>query len=172
MEKYITFAEKAKRKEEQYIFYKKAEELFKKNSLQQMKDNSLNCWIRIYETYEKIGNFLGGLDMYESAIEDSRNLQQYCQLYLGICQCLYELGEYDLLVQRGLWTIKIDCYYPNVHKYVALTYVKKGQLDDLRRLMNQAVLYKAPLDDYHYMKVLFEYNSLSKISEIKNECWC
>ena len=43
MEEYITFAEKAKTKEEQHIFYKKAEELFKKNSLQQMKDNGLDC---------------------------------------------------------------------------------------------------------------------------------
>ena len=65
VEEYITFAEKAKTKEEQHIFYKKAEELFKKNSLQQMKDNSLNCQIRISETYEKMGNFSGACCIFE-----------------------------------------------------------------------------------------------------------
>ena len=96
MEEYITFAEKAKTKEERHIFYKKTEELFKKNSLQRMKDNVLDCRIRISETYEKIGDFSGALDMYESAIEDGGTLQQYSQLYSGICLCLYELGEYYL----------------------------------------------------------------------------
>ena len=100
-----------------------------------------------YWQYED--NWRGAFDVYKDLyIEmENRSPPEQRQVIMGISRCFYEMKAYDNAIAVGESAIGMNRHFPEVHKYVALSYKEKGDIDTAIATMIKAVLYETPWDD-------------------------
>lgn len=93
-------------------------------------------WGGAFETYQ---------GLYMKLMERSPAEQR--EVIMGISRCFYEMGRYDHAIDIGESAIEMNRHFPEVHKYVALSYKAKGDIDAAIATMTKAVLYETPWDE-------------------------
>jgi len=94
-------------------------------------------------------NWGGALEIYKSLFMEAvdRSPPEQRELTMGASRCFYEMGRHDDAIKLGDSAIRMNRHFPEVHKYVALSYWAKGDMDSAILTMTKAVLYETPWDD-------------------------
>ena len=82
---------------------------------------------------------------------------------MGLAQTKYELGKYDDAIEIGNVAIEEFRQCPGTHKYIALSYKAKGDIDEAKKTMSRAILYEKHWDKDNMQKnkqLLKDLNSL------------
>lgn len=72
---------------------------------------------------------------------------EWRQVWMGLCRCYYELGEYDQAISAGTAALEMNRHFPQVHRYIALAHRARGDHAEAVKTMKQAVLYEDPWCD-------------------------
>jgi tetratricopeptide (TPR) repeat protein len=78
--------------------------------------------------------------------------QQQREIYTGMAQCAYELGNYEFAIDFGKAAIAMNRYFPGCHHYVALSYLATSHTQEAQQCAAEAVMYEAPWDQEHRAK--------------------
>jgi tetratricopeptide (TPR) repeat protein len=109
--------------------------------------------IRKAEIYEKIELWIEDYDIFALAFSKVSPLPfnalptHRLAILTGECRCMYHMHDFDSAIEEGLYAIKLCRHYDGVHKYVALSYKEKGDLEKAIEIMTQAVFYETPWDE-------------------------
>jgi len=85
-------------------------------------------------------------------IEALESPEQHLVILSALSRCLYHRGKFDHAIQVGKGAILFNRHHQEVHKYVALSYKAKGELEKAKKYMTLAVLYETPWDEEHVQK--------------------
>ena len=135
--------------------------------------NRIATFLQRGETYESMEKWEKALQSYketlleierlETLLEIERHGYQVSRPYrrsvlINSSRCLYHLKNFDEAISSGETAIQMNRHYRGVHKYVALSYKGKGDLETAIKLMSQAVLYETPWDEenIYQAKVLLD----------------
>lgn len=91
-----------------------------------------------------------GILMASYDFEDHRDMAsapQWRQVWMGMSRCFFELGDYDRCIGAGQVAIEMNRHFPQIHRYVALAEMAKGDHAEALKTMKHAVLYEAPWCD-------------------------
>ena len=91
--------------------------------------------------------YVGMSDFYGGPSKDVRQRELQRKLFMCISEAFYNTGDYDKAIDGGDSAIEMNRQFPGVHKYVALSHKRKGNLEEAQTVMNRAVLYETPWDD-------------------------
>ena len=131
----------------------------------------IELFIQKASTYEKLENWTMAFQSYKNVYSEYDRLDnqgtppQNRKVYMGASCCLYHQGQFDGAIELGMGAIEMNRHFPGVHKYVALSYKAKGDLESAKKIMTQAVLYETPWDEknIHQQKLLL--NELMNMNE-------
>ena len=106
------------------------------------------------DTYIKAGEWSEAENVFKGILikmesPDIGSPPQHRQVWMGLCRCSYELGNYEMAQNAGEAAVQMNRHFPGVHKYIALAQKESGDLDAAIATMNRAVLYEAPWDAQH-----------------------
>jgi tetratricopeptide (TPR) repeat protein len=94
---------------------------------------------------------------------------QQRKMLMGMSECLYYLGKYKLAIEIGEAAIEMNRYFPQVHKFVALSQKDSGDLEAAIRTMGRAVCYETPWDEANKQIVLELYRELQQSANAAGE---
>jgi len=132
---------------------------FHSNSVVRLNPNDrIQLFVDKAITYERLENWGQALQSYSDIFLEFQRLDipgtapHQRSVLMGSSRCFYHLKEYDQAIFVGEGGIQMNRHFPEAHKYVALSYKAKGDLDTAIKLMTQAVLYETPWDDDNIQK--------------------
>ncbi len=101
------------------------------------------------EYWQNEDNWEGAFEMYRNLYMEMeyRSPPEQRRVVMGISRCLYEMKSYDAAIEVGESAIYMNRHFPEVHKYVALAYKDRGDINTAIETMTKAVLYETPWDD-------------------------
>jgi hypothetical protein len=126
------------------------------------RDNNMNPLILMQtaKNREDTGDWAGARDAYNEILvllhRTPHLLLQEGKLVpissIGLSRCYYEEGQFDKAIEELLNGIvysplKRHRCLSGAHKYVALSYAAKGELETARKFIARGILYEAPWDD-------------------------
>jgi hypothetical protein len=138
------------------------------NSMVRMTpEQRIDIMIQKASTYENMEDWKQTMKAYKDVVyELERHLQgttqkstpQQYSVLMGLSRCCYHIEEFDLAITLGEVGIPMNRHFPRAHKYVALSYKAKGDLESAIKVMSQAVLYETPWDEenMYQAKVLLD----------------
>ena len=138
--------------------------------------DTLEMYLNMAEYQEAAGDYEGAKETYKFKIwpmmddhytEGHPNANtatpiQQRKLFMGMSRCMYHLGDYQLAIDLGESAIQMNRYFPQVHKYVALSHAASGNLEAAIRTMGRAVCYETPWDEVNKSTVLAMYQDLKE----------
>mmetsp|Transcript_9897 Transcript_9897/g.24672 ORF Transcript_9897/g.24672 Transcript_9897/m.24672 type:complete len:448 (+) Transcript_9897:115-1458(+) len=124
---------------------------------------------------EEMGDYKKALDIYKFKVygpmdmnfafsdsQDNSTPPQQRKMLMGMSKCFYYLKKYELAIEVGESAIEMNRYFPQVHKYVALSQKASGDLSGALRTMGRAVNYETPWDEANRKIVLKMYEEIKK----------
>lgn len=94
----------------------------------------------------KLGEWQTALDMFRPLYEDCKEKhQEYCpDIAAGICRAEYELGNYQEATLQGCRaSYRHNRWIPGVHKYVALSQMKLGDISRAKEAITRGIFHEA-----------------------------
>lgn len=124
-----------------------------------------NIDLFILLAYAKIymNDWSGAVEAYKKKCEQILSVGSAIQtrkLIMGLCHCHFELGEYDRAIDLGEAALEINRHFASVHKYIALSQEKIGNIEGAKKTMCRAVLYETPWDKDNVMENVKQLNEL------------
>jgi tetratricopeptide (TPR) repeat protein len=127
-------------------------------------DDRIEVFLQRASTYEKMENWEKAQQSYKDIFLELDRLDiqgtatHQRSVIMGLSRCFYHLKDFDKAIGFGEGGIEMNRHFPQAHKYVALSYKAKGDLETAIKLMSQAVLYETPWDDenIYQAKVLLD----------------
>ena len=115
------------------------------------------------KVYEKAGEWNESEKTYKGILMEMHSPDigspiQHRKVWMGLCRCFYELGDYERAQAAGSAALEMNRHFPGAHKYIALAQKESGDLDAAIVTMNRAVLYETPWSEENMAetKNLFE----------------
>jgi len=139
--------------------------------------NAYDLYLNMAQCKEEMGDYNAALDIYKVEVyapmdESWASGQKYAssppqqrKMLMGMSKCFYHIGKYELAIDVGESAIEMNRYFPQVHKYVALSQKASGNLSGALRTMGRAVNYETPWDEANRKLVLEMYESIKKDAE-------
>ena len=100
------------------------------------------------------------MQAYKNLIDKDISAIQQRKSSMGLCRCLFELGGYYHAIDSGKYALDVDRHFPGVHKYIALSEERIGNIESAKKLMCRAVLYETPWDEGNVMENLKALNEI------------
>jgi hypothetical protein len=100
-------------------------------------------WAQAMHIYQEIMKASYGFEDHTEMASAS----QYRQVFMGMSRCLYKLGDYEKCINAGEAAIEMNRHFPQIHRYVALAQMAKGDPAEAVKTMKHAVLFEAPWCD-------------------------
>jgi tetratricopeptide (TPR) repeat protein len=123
-------------------------------------NNFFDLHLNMAECKEAMGDYKGAMEIYKfkfMAVMDAIHTDgsqhpestppQQRRMLMGMSKCMYHLGKYELAIELGESAIEMNRYFPQVHKYVALSQMANGDANAAMRTMGRAVCYETPWDE-------------------------
>ena len=138
-------------------------------------NNAFDLYLNIATCKTALGDYEGALDIYKFKImavmdenyakgyenANSTPIQQRMML-MGMSKCYYHIGQYENAIQLGETAIGMNRFFPQIHKYVALSQKASGNPEAALRTMGRAVNYETPWDEANRKIVLEMYEDMKR----------
>ena len=131
--------------------------------------DACDLYLSMAECKAEMGDYRGARDIHKfkllSILDGSSTPPQQRKMLMGMSKCAYHLGNYKLAIEFGESAIGMNRYFPQIHKYVALSQKASGDLSAAVRTMGRAVNYETPWDEANRKVVLAMYRELKNEAE-------
>ena len=132
-------------------------------------DAVVDLYLIMAECMGVMEDYTGAKDVYEfkvmpamDANHDNIIPPQQRRMFMGVSRAAYYMEDYELSIRLGREAIKLNRYFPQIHKYVALSQKASGKLEAAIKTMGRAVNYETPWDEANRKIVIKMYEELLK----------
>eukprot|EP00535_Pseudo-nitzschia_heimii_P007544 CAMPEP_0197187252 /NCGR_PEP_ID=MMETSP1423-20130617/15541_1 /TAXON_ID=476441 /ORGANISM="Pseudo-nitzschia heimii, Strain UNC1101" /LENGTH=440 /DNA_ID=CAMNT_0042638787 /DNA_START=55 /DNA_END=1377 /DNA_ORIENTATION=- len=132
-----------------------------------IENYGVDFYLSIAKCKTALGDYKGALDVYKfkvMAINDNANCTppQQRMMVMGMSECFYHIGQYENAIELGEMAIEMNRFFPQVHKYVALSQKASGDREAALRTMGRAVNHETPWDEANRKIVIKMYEDMKQ----------